>query len=129
TKTRIRRVSAIGSALIVGIAASLAMGQPAYAATVTVDTTDDTVAADGATSLREAIDLANAAGSDTTIELQAGATYEFDLCGGATEEDNASGDLDYTASGAHCPSTETARSSNRPAPASACSTTPTAPRP
>jgi len=73
------------------------MGQPAYAATVTVDTTDDTVAPDGATSLREAIDLANAAGSDTTIELQAGATYELDLCGGATEDANASGDLDYTA--------------------------------
>lgn len=70
---------------------------PAYAATITVTTTLDVVnGGDGLTSLREAIGEANAAADDSTIVLGA-ETYVLDLCGGASEDANASDDLDYTA--------------------------------
>ena len=57
------------------LATVLATAQPAHAATVNVTTADDVVnGADGVVSLREAIDQANAAVTETTIVLVAGAT-------------------------------------------------------
>ena len=64
---------------------------------IVVDTTDDVVADDGLTSLREAITLAGYDGVDSTIELAPGATYTLDECGGddpAEEDANVDGDLD-----------------------------------
>jgi CSLREA domain-containing protein len=79
-------------------------GQPAYAAAITVTTTDDELNADGDCSLREAIQAANTdaavdacpAGSGAdTITLPAG-TYTLAIAG-AGEDANATGDLDITA--------------------------------
>ena len=83
-------------------------GQPALAApffaTITVDRTDDTVAAAACTaaandcSLRGAVAFANS-NPGTTISVPAG-TYQLNIPGGATEGfsgNNAIGDLDITA--------------------------------
>ena len=93
-------VLALSSALV-------ASPSPAEAAAITVNTTSDVVADDGQCSLREAITAANndaASGStvgecpagsgDDTITLPAG-SYTLSLVG-ATEDANATGDLDIT---------------------------------
>lgn len=86
--------------------AAVASTQAAYAASVTVNTTQDVVAVDGACSLREAITSVNKQaasgnmtgecaagdGNDDTIVVPAG-TYTLSIAG-ADEDDNASGDLD-----------------------------------
>ncbi|OWY62948.1 hypothetical protein B7486_55700, partial [cyanobacterium TDX16] len=67
-----------------------------------VTTTDDVLEApDAAISLREAVTLANEDGAASHIHLQAGATYELDLCdaGAPDESGNLSGDLDHDAAG------------------------------
>jgi predicted outer membrane repeat protein len=57
-----------------------------------------TTADGGAGSLRTAFDIANGNGQADEIVLQAGATYDLTLCGGAGQEDaNADGDLDHIA--------------------------------
>jgi CSLREA domain-containing protein len=75
--------------------------QPAYAVTITVDTTDDEINEDGDCSLREAIQAANtdsaidgclAGSGEDTINLPAG-TYILTISG-AQEDDNQTGDLD-----------------------------------
>ena len=90
--------------LAVALVLFLAQDPPAYAATITVNTTDDELNADGDCSLREAIQAANTdaavdactAGSGTdTITLPAG-TYTVTIAG-AGEDANATGDLDVTA--------------------------------
>jgi predicted outer membrane repeat protein len=74
----------------------LVLAPPAYAADIAVTTTADVVnAKDGLTSLREAVSLANTAGSASTIVL-APQVYTLSICGGA-ENANATGDLDHTA--------------------------------
>lgn len=73
----------------------------AFAATISVTTTGDTIAADGQCSLREAITAANTdapfngctAGNGTDEILLAAEEYRFDLAG-AGEDANASGDID-----------------------------------
>ncbi|MGB0133207.1 choice-of-anchor Q domain-containing protein [Dokdonella sp.] len=75
------------------------------AATITVTTTEDTVAADGQCSLREAITAANTdaafngcpAGSAADEIVLDAAEYRFDIAG-AGEDANASGDLDIRSS-------------------------------
>jgi len=90
---------------LVGLVALLFLseGQPVDAATITVNTTDDELNADGDCSLREAIQAANTdaavdtcpAGSGAdTITLLAG-TYTLSIAG-AGEDANATGDLDIT---------------------------------
>ena len=93
---RMRRIGCAAAASLLGAAvAALGVAGPAYAATVNVTTASDVVnAADGVTSLREAISAANAAVEPTTIVLVAGTTYQLSLCG-ADEDANASGDLDH----------------------------------
>jgi CSLREA domain-containing protein len=92
-------------ALLVGAASALSLtgGGPAHAATITVNTTNDELNSDGDCSLREAIQAANTdatvdacttgSGADT-ITLPAG-TYTLSLAG-ASEDANATGDLDIT---------------------------------
>jgi CSLREA domain-containing protein len=95
---------------IVAVAALLVVGLPAgqaRAASIGVDTTSDTIAADGMCSLREAIIAANTnaafngcpAGSNSTtdeIDLPAG-NYELTIPG-RDEDASATGDLDVTQS-------------------------------
>jgi predicted outer membrane repeat protein len=52
----------------------------ATAAIITVTTSADTIAADGVTSLREAVEEANTNGSDDTIVLVAATTYVLNHC-------------------------------------------------
>ncbi len=74
---------------------------PVGAATITVTTTDDQVAANGVCSLREAISAANAdsafggctAGNGADVIVLAADEYRIDLAG-AGEDANATGDLD-----------------------------------
>ena len=91
--------------LLLPVAACLLLAAPASAATIPVTTTEDTVAADGSCSLREAISAANSdaatggcpAGADTdTITVPAG-TYELSRAGDG-EDANSTGDLDVTES-------------------------------
>ena len=78
-----------------------ALENSASAATITVTTTDDVVAANGQCSLREAITAANndaafngcPAGSGSDEIVLGAAEYRFDIKG-AGEDANASGDLD-----------------------------------
>jgi predicted outer membrane repeat protein len=93
------RVRAVLVAIAALVAVALMPAQPAYAADISVTTTDDVVAADGVTSLREAVAEANAAGEASTITLPPG-TYTLDddgACAAGDEDGNATGDLDYTA--------------------------------
>lgn len=91
-------------ALLLALPAALAPAAPAHAATIGVDTFADTLAADSACSLREAIQAANAnaqvdtcpaGGASTTIILAAG-TYTLTLAG-RDEDLNQAGDLDIAA--------------------------------
>lgn len=74
---------------------------PVGAATITVTTTDDLVAANGVCSLREAVTAANTdsafggcpAGSGADVIVLAAAEYRIDLAG-ASDDANASGDFD-----------------------------------
>ena len=84
------------------VAALLAgLSGDAFSATITVTIEDDTIAADGQCSLREAITAANTdaafngcpAGNGMDEILLAAEEYRFDLAG-AGEDANASGDLD-----------------------------------
>jgi CSLREA domain-containing protein len=84
------------------IAALIAgLGGDAFAATISVTTTDDLIAADGQCSLREAITAANTdnafmgcpAGSGADQIVLAANEYRLDIAG-ANEDGNASGDLD-----------------------------------
>lgn len=85
---------------------------PAAAVTsYNVTTTNDVVATDGLLSLREAVDLANSDGDNSSIHLDPGQMYHLDLCevkeplenpgGGFSppydDDDNDDGDLDHTA--------------------------------
>jgi len=80
---------------VVTLLAMLTIAGPAYAVTITVDTTADVVdGADGLTSLREAIDVANATPGDDAIVLGAG-TYTLTI-GGTGDNNNRRGDLDHT---------------------------------
>ena len=81
---------------MIAVALAGTPAQPVYAATLTVDRTDDTAAATACTaaandcSLRGAISNANAAAGADTIVLTSGSTYVLSLTAGAT------GDLDIT---------------------------------
>jgi len=70
--------------------AGLAAGAPAL--TLSVTTTNDLVAVDGVTSLREAVQAANLLGGPDTIDLPAG-TYVLSIPG-SNEDAAATGDLD-----------------------------------
>ena len=64
--------------------------------TVTVNTTADVVDGNPATtSLREAVDAANADSQATEIVLSAASVYDLTRCG-ASDDDNSTGDLDHT---------------------------------
>jgi len=91
------------AAAILALMAAVGNGQPAYAATITVNTTMDELNSDGDCSLREAITAANTdaavdacpAGSGAdTITVPAG-TYTLSIAG-VDEDDSATGDLDVT---------------------------------
>lgn len=91
--------------LFVGSMLVVAPVREARAATITVDTTDDELNADGDCSLREAIQAANTNSAVDTctagtgadeIVLQAVGPYTLSLAG-ASEDSNATGDLDITA--------------------------------
>lgn len=68
---------------VVSVAAAFAIvvaPDPAWAAVIPVTTTEDSVAADGQTSLREAFAIASTNSVDDTISLGAGLTYLLDEC-------------------------------------------------
>ncbi len=93
---RSRRVAAGVVALVASSLLVVATAPSASAAgDIVVTTTADVVnAADGAVSLREAVNDANADAEASTIVLAAGATYSLN-CGPAGQEDNnTNGDLD-----------------------------------
>ena len=103
-----RAVVVVAVALLALIAAALVPlfsgGQPAHAATIAVNTTDDELNADGDCSLREAIQAANTdaavdacpAGSGADTIVVPTGTYTLSIPG-AGEDANATGDLDITA--------------------------------
>lgn len=67
---------------------------PARGATITVDSTNDVVAVDGLTSLREAVQASNLLGGPDTILLPAG-TYGLTMAG-SNEDAAVTGDLDVS---------------------------------
>ena len=99
------RLTVLGVAALLAVVSSYGWTE---AATITVDTASDTVADDGQCSLREAITSANTdtASGATTGECPAGSgadtitlptdTYTLAISG-ASEDSNATGDLDITA--------------------------------
>jgi CSLREA domain-containing protein len=98
---RVATVAVVG--LLVALLAAVGNVQPAYSATITVNTIDDELNSDGDCSLREAVQAANtdtavdgcAAGSGAdTIDVPAG-THTLSISG-AGEDANATGDLDIT---------------------------------
>ncbi|HEV2815211.1 MAG TPA: CSLREA domain-containing protein, partial [Solirubrobacteraceae bacterium] len=100
--TQIRRYERMGAALAAAFTASLLAASAAPAATITVGTVGDTVAADGVCSLREAISAANedtagggcVAGSGADRVVIPAGTYTLTRAGSATENDNVTDDLD-----------------------------------
>jgi CSLREA domain-containing protein len=106
SRTRIWIAGILALALILGILPAPVAAHPlADAAPIVVDTTADSLAVDGLCSLREAITAANtramvdmcgAAGGFEAIILPAG-TYALAIPG-ASEDENATGDLDIKAS-------------------------------
>ena len=99
----------LSRSLAAGAVAALALGAPcaALGATITVTTTADAVAADGACSLREAITAANAdaagpaagecaAGTSGADRIVLGPGLYRRALTGAGEDANATGDLDVT---------------------------------
>jgi CSLREA domain-containing protein len=100
-----RTVKHVGGLIILLLLLTLLPSQSVYAATITVNSTADIIAADGQCTLREAINNANsdsdttggdcvAGTGDDTIILPAG-TYTLSITG-INEELNATGDLDIT---------------------------------
>jgi predicted outer membrane repeat protein len=90
--------------ILVVVVAALALplvfnGTATAVTTINVTTANDVVNnADGVTSLREAISLANLVGGDTVIQLSASATLSS--CDGAGDDNtNVGGDLDYVGAG------------------------------
>ncbi|HQW76551.1 MAG TPA: CSLREA domain-containing protein [Dokdonella sp.] len=91
--------------LLLAVLAVFGLTGSASAATLAVTTTNDTVAADGQCSLREAITAANldtafngcAAGSGADIVVLAAGEYRIDRAG-AGEDANSTGDLDVRSS-------------------------------
>jgi CSLREA domain-containing protein len=106
SRTRIWPAVILALALILGILPAPVTAHPlADAAPIVVDTTSDSLAVDGLCSLREAINAVNihavvdtcgAAGGFDLIMLPAG-TYALTIPG-ASEDENATGDLDIKAS-------------------------------
>ncbi|MFK8022354.1 MAG: right-handed parallel beta-helix repeat-containing protein, partial [Ilumatobacter sp.] len=107
---QIARRAAAAAALITTLV--VADTQPAAAANIiAVTTTADVVAADGLTSLREAVDIANADSDHSVIQLGLGLTYQLTDCvakepidfgngffaSPADDDVNLDGDLDHTA--------------------------------
>jgi hypothetical protein len=97
TRGHIARAALVAAA---GLVTGTVLGtwvQPAGAgeppSVIQVTTTDDVVTHDVPRSLREAFTLANANPDHNTIQLAFDEVYELDVCG-ATEDGNASGDLD-----------------------------------
>ena len=95
--TRTFRTAA--AALLMGGALVLT-GDPAAAATISVTTTADTVAADGLTSLREAFATASSNGVGDTITLAADATYDLTDCAAGALTHTAGSALTVTGNGA-----------------------------
>jgi CSLREA domain-containing protein len=106
------------------VAAALAAGTgslapSAQAAVIVVTTTADTVAADGQTSLREAVQLASTNAESDVIQLSSGASYALTQCALGPLDHTAAEDLTLQGSGAtvtqSCDNTEVFRSSNNAA--------------
>jgi len=102
--TGVRSSARVARAMVVVALASvtlplLAAGTAEAATVINVTTPNDVVNnADGVTSLREAISLANLVGGDTVIQLSASATLSS--CDGAGDDNtNIGGDLDYVGAG------------------------------
>ncbi|MCB0121648.1 MAG: CSLREA domain-containing protein, partial [Caldilineaceae bacterium] len=78
------RLFALLLALLAGLGLATFQARPAYAAGITVDSAADTVATDGACTLREAINNANADADTTSGDCAAGAgddTITFGVSG------------------------------------------------
>ncbi len=98
-RTRVVRTRVvIVGVLTLGVSSlAVVVAGPAAAAEVSVTTSVDVVdPLDGVTSLREAIDLANASAEPTTISLGVAGPIVLDECLGAEDDTNIGGDLDIT---------------------------------
>lgn len=95
---------------------AVALGPPAAAATIVVDTADDVVdAGDGVTSLREAVAIADGNGGDDTITLAA-VEHQLSLCAAGALEHTEAASLTIEGEGATitqtCPDTGILRSTD-----------------
>ena len=99
----VRRALVAAAATAIGLIGLLSAAQPAFAATIPVDTPEDDITVNGNCTLREAVQAANtdsavdacvAGAGEDAISLPAG-VYTLTLAG-ANEDANLTGDLDIT---------------------------------
>lgn len=112
-------VRRIARAVVLGVVIAISLSSFAASAradTITVTTTADVVAADGLTSLREAIQIASTNGVDDVVELTPNGSYDLMLCASGPLNHTEAHDLTIHGNGATltqtCDDTEGLRSSN-----------------
>lgn len=98
-RRRTRRAAAVATLALSAGAVPVALATPASAdpTVVTVTTPNDgRNPADGQTTLREAVDIANAAAGPTEIVLLPFTDHVLSVCGTGEDDTNVAGDLDIT---------------------------------
>jgi hypothetical protein len=95
-----RRLAGLVATTVVAAGLALvAAAMPASAGTIAVTTTADVLAADGQTSLREAVNQAEATAGLDSVVLAADQTYQLTLCAADNGNTGDSTDLDHVTGG------------------------------